>query len=275
MSPTSQSAEIRSSSVRVGIGGWVYEPWRETFYPPDLPKTKELAYAGAHLGTIEINATFYRGQSPDTFRKWADSVPEGFRFSVKAHRATTYRKVLGEARESIERFVTTGPLALGDKLGAFLWQMPTGKTFIADDVAAFCAALPKEAEGRALRHVIETGDASFADPAFIDIARKHGVAICMSDAPGDANIFDVTSDFVYARLQRSRSAERCGYPDAELDAWAQRVELLAAGKSPGDLPELRPPIAAQRRDCFIYFISGAKERNPAAAMALAERLGAS
>ena len=260
-------------TIRVGIGGWVFEPWRETFYPPDLPKTGQLAYAGRHVGTIEINATFYRGQSPDTFRKWADSVPDDFRFSVKAHRATTHRKLLAEAAESIERFITTGPLALGDRLGAFLWQMPTGKAFVADDVEGFCAALPHEADGRALRHVIETGHASFADAAFVDIARRHGVAICMSDAPEDANIFDVTADFVYARLQRSRAGEACGYPAAELDAWAQRVLMLAAGETPGDLPTFTPaPPAAARRDCFIHFISGAKERNPAAAMALAERL---
>ena len=263
-------------SVRVGIGGWVYEPWRETFYPPDVPKTGELAYAAGHLGTIEINATFYRGQSPDTFRKWAASVPEDFRFSVKAHRATTHRKRLAEAAASVERFVATGPLALGDKLGAFLWQMPTGKRFEADDVDAFCAALPREAEGRRLRHVIETGHASFADAAFVDIARRYGVAICMSDAPADANIFDVTADFVYARLQQSRADEPAGYPPAELDAWAQRVLMLADGAIPADLPVLRAPApaAATKRDCLVYFISGAKERNPAAAMALAERFRA-
>jgi uncharacterized protein YecE (DUF72 family) len=260
-------------TIRVGIGGWVFDPWRETFYPPDLPKTGQLAYAGQHVGTIEINATFYRGQSPDTFRKWADSVPDEFRFSVKAHRVTTHRKQLADATESIERFLTTGPLALGDKLGAFLWQMPTGKKFDADDVEAFCAALPHELDGRKLRHVIETGHPSFGDSAFVDIARRHRIAICMSDSPGDANIFDVTADFVYARLQCSQADETAGYPPVELDAWTQRVSLLAAGKAPADLPTFTPaPAKSAPRDCFIYFISGAKERNPAAAMALAERL---
>jgi uncharacterized protein YecE (DUF72 family) len=259
--------------IRVGIGGWVFEPWRGAFYPKDLPHARELEYASRNLTSIEINATFYRTQSRESFRKWAGETPDDFVFSVKAPRSATQRRVLAEAGESIDRFFDSGVLELGRKLGPILWQLHPAKKFQAEDVAAFLALVPREARGQALRHAIEVRHASFRDPAFIELARRHGAAIALVDSEKHALIADVTADFVYARLQRTSEKVKTGYRPAELDAWKQRARAWADGGVPDDLPAvaLEPP-AERKRDVFMYMISGAKKRAPADAMALIERL---
>jgi len=261
------------SNVRVGVGGWTFEPWRETFYPPDLPKARELEYASRKLTSIEINGTFYRGQSPATFRKWATETPEDFVFSLKAHRVTTNRKDLTEAKSAIDRFLETGPLELGERLGPILWQLAPTKRFKAEEVDAFLSFLPKEIGGRRLRHAIEARHASFRDPDFIELTRKHRVATVFAHSEKYAELHDVTGDFIYLRLQECKSQEPKGYPPAEITNWAKRIRQWAAGGMPDDLQVLaneKPPGIP--RDCFIYVISGAKERAPAAAMALIEEL---
>lgn len=268
--------ESGSGRIFVGVGGWTFEPWRGAFYPDDLPKTKELAYMAERLTAIEINGTFYRGQKPETFRKWAAEAPEGFKFPLKASRYCTSRRVLAEGAESIERFFATGPTAMGDKLGPILWQMPSFKRFDRDDIAAFLKLLPAARDGVKLRHVIEATHESFADPAFIELLREAGaeVAQVVIDDPDHPTISDVTADFVYLRLERSRDDEPAGYPADELDAWAKRLRTYAAGGVPDDLPTLTGTGPdAKPRDVFCFFISGAKVRNPAAAMAMIERVG--
>jgi uncharacterized protein YecE (DUF72 family) len=261
------------SNIRVGVGGWTYEPWRETFYPPDLRKGRELEYASRHLTSIEINGTFYRGQSPATFRKWADETPDDFVFSLKAHRVTTNRKDLSDTKSAIERFLETGPLELGERLGPILWQLAPTKRFDAAQIDAFLSHLPHELGGRRLRHAIEARHASFRDPAFVEIARKHRVATVFAHSEKYAELYDVTGDFIYLRLQESQAAEPAGYPPPEITKWANRIRQWAAGSAPDDLPTLakeNPPEIP--RDCFVYVISGAKERAPAAAMALLQEL---
>lgn len=261
------------AEIRVGVGGWTYEPWRETFYPPDLPKGRELQYASRKLTSIEINGTFYRGQSPATFRKWADETPDDFVFSLKAHRVTTNRKDLSDAKSAIDRFIETGPLELGERLGPILWQLAPTKRFNADEIEAFLAYLPRESGGRRLRHAIEARHASFRDPGFVALARKYGAATVFAHSEKYAELYDVTGDFVYLRMQQSRSEEPNGYSPAEITKWARRIKRWAAGGVPEDLPVLdneKPPEIP--RDCFVYVISGAKERAPAAAMALIEEL---
>jgi uncharacterized protein YecE (DUF72 family) len=261
------------SRIFVGVGGWTYEPWRETFYPPDLPKTRELEYASRKLTSIEINGTFYRGQSPATFRKWASETPEDFVFSLKAHRVTTNRKDLSDAKSAIDRFIETGPLELGDRLGPILWQLAPTKRFNADEIEAFLAYLPRESGGRRLRHAIEARHASFRDPGFVALVREYGAATVFAHSEKYAELYDVTGDFVYLRLQESQSAEPAGYSPAEISKWAKRIRNWAAGGIPDDLPVLakgKPPEVP--RDCFVYVISGAKERAPAAAMALIQEL---
>jgi uncharacterized protein YecE (DUF72 family) len=259
--------------IRVGIGGWVFKPWRGEFYPRGLPQARELEYASRALTTIEINGTFYRTQTRQSFRKWASETPDDFVFSLKAPRSATHRRVLAEAGGSIERFFASGVLELGRKLGPMLWQFHPGKKFEADDVAAFLELLPHRVEGNAMRHVIEARHASFLDVAFIDLARKHSVALALVDSDKCAPLADVTGEFVYARLQRTSDKVKTGYCRPILDIWAKRAQIWADGGVPDDLPTIAGKTPKQmQRDVFIYMISGAKVRAPAAAMALIEQL---
>ena len=237
--------------IRVGIGGWSYEPWRETFYPADVPKTKELSYASRQLTAIEINSTFYRNQPEHVFAKWAADTPDGFRFTVKAQRMTTSRKTPEDMQDSIDWFVGGGVTALGDKLGAINWQFAASRKFDPDYFEAFLSALPDEHKGVRIRHAIEVRHESFVDGAFADLLRKHNCALVFADEPGWPMPDMETADFAYARLQCSQADEPAGYPKKALDSWAKTLRGWA-----------------DRRDVFAFFISGAKERNPAAAKAL-------
>ncbi|GEO98291.1 DUF72 domain-containing protein [Methylobacterium haplocladii] len=264
-----------AGQIHVGVGGWSFEEWRGAFYPKEIRKAGELAYMAERLTAIEINATFYGSQKPEVFRRWASETPEGFRFSLKASRYTTTRRVLAEGAESIKKFFETGPTAMGDKLGPILWQLPATKRFDRDDIAAFLELLPVAWNGRPLRHVVEAGHESFADPAFVALLReaKAEVAQVVLDDPDHPTIADVTADFVYLRLQRSRADVETGYSEADLDTWAKRLNTYAAGGVPDDLPTIGGDTSEKRkRDVFAFFISGAKVRNPAAATALIEKL---
>jgi uncharacterized protein YecE (DUF72 family) len=264
---------MASGTIRAGIGGWTYEPWRGTFYPAGLPHARELDHASRHVTAIEINATYYRLQSPDSYAKWAKAVPDGFVFTLKASRYCTNRKVLGDAAEGIAKFVGQGMTELGDRLGPILWQFMATKKFDPDDFAAFLALLPSSHAGVPLRHAIEPRHESFRDPAFIAMARKAGVATVFADSPDYPLIPDVTGDFVYARLQDQREEEPTGYPAPAIDRWAAVAREWAAGGSPTDLPYVTAePAPAKPRDVFVFMINGAKVRAPAAAQALLARL---
>ena len=259
--------------IRVGIGGWVFEPWRGAFYPKGLPQARELEHASRKLTTIEIYATFYRTQKPESFRKWAAETPDDFVFSLKGPQFATNRRVLAEAGQSIERFFASGVLELKSKLGPVLWQMAPTKKFDAEDFAGFLALLPPRLDGRSIRHVVEVRHESFLVPAFIELLRKFSVAVVVVESDKHPLIADVTGDFVYARLQRTSEKEKTGYPPRALELWAERARGWAAGAAPDDLATITAPVPQQgKRDVFIYMISGAKVRAPAAAMALIERL---
>jgi uncharacterized protein YecE (DUF72 family) len=262
-----------SGRIYLGIGGWTFEPWRGVFYPEDLPKTRELEYAAQHLTSIEINGTFYRTQTPATFRKWASEVPDGFVFSVKAPRYTTHRRELAEAADSVQHFLKSGVTELGDHLGPLLWQFPPTKKFEEADFAAFLALLPATLDGHTLRHVIEVRHQSFVAPAFVSLLRNAGIAAVFSEHETYPAIADITADFVYLRLQKGEDSIPTAYPPKALDAWADRLRTFAAGGAPTDLPcvEATPP-AKKPRDVFAYVIHEGKIRAPAAAMALIERL---
>lgn len=265
---------MTSGTIRTGIGGWIFEPWRGTFYPKGLSKARELEYAGQHLQTIEINGTYYRTQTPATFAKWASQVPDGFIFSVKGNRFVTNRRVLGEAGDSIEFFVKSGIVELGDRLGPVVWQFAPTKKFDADDFGAFLALLPKEEAGMPLRHAVEVRNPSFTDPDFIALANKHDVAVVYAEHFEYPEIADVTADFVYARLQKGDDTIETAYPAAALDKWADRAKLWAQGGGPGDLPLAAPDHRpeSRARDVFVYFIHEGKVHAPQAAQALAQRL---
>jgi uncharacterized protein YecE (DUF72 family) len=260
--------------IHIGVGGWNFAPWRGVFYPAGLAQAKELSYASSHLTSIEINATFYGSQKPESFRKWAATVPDGFVFSVKGPRFATNRRVLAEAGDSIKRFMDSGVLELRDRLGPMLWQFAPSKKFDAADFGKFLELLPREADRRSLRHVVEVRHASFCTAEFIALMRKFAIPVVFTDHVTYPSIADLTGDFVYARLQRGQDEIATAYPKKDLDAWVSRLKLWAQGGEPDDLPRV---AASEKhkpapRDIFCYVIHEGKVRAPAAAMALIERL---
>ena len=261
-----------AGTIRCGVGGWVYEPWRETFFPKGLAKTKELQHASRQLDTIEINGTFYRTQTPATFRKWADETPDGFVFSVKASRYCVNRKDLADGAESITRFVESGLTEMGPKLGPILWQLAGTKRFVPAEIEGFLGLLPKMQDGMTLRHVIEARHTSFVVPEFVAMARRHGIAIVLAISDDYPLVADPTADFCYLRLQTTSADEPDGYDAGTIATWRERCRVLAEGVAAPDLPLVGEAPAKVPRDCFVYMIAGAKERNPAAAMALAAAL---
>ena len=252
--------------IRVGVGGWTYAPWRETFYPEGLVQRRELEYASRRLSAIEINGTYYSAQKPDTYARWRDETPEGFVFTAKAPMRIVQAKVLANTLGQVEAFVG-GIATLGEKLGAIAWQFE--RKLDRDDFARFVDALPASADGRPLRHAIEVRDPAAVDTTLVALARKKNVALVFTDSPEWPSFADVTADFVYARLMRARASLVTGYTRPELVAWAERARLWARGGEPKDLPRLGGAAkAARHRDVFVFFINADKERNPAAATTL-------
>ncbi|HEX8263369.1 MAG TPA: DUF72 domain-containing protein [Allosphingosinicella sp.] len=258
--------------IRVGVGGWDYDPWRESYYPPKLSKAKQLEHMAGRLTAVEINATYYKLQKPELFERWAKAVPADFRFAVKGSRFCSNRKILGEAGESVERFCGQGLAELGDKLGPILWQFMATKRFEPDDFRAFLDLLPRTVAGVPLRHAVEPRHESFRDPAFVEMARSAGVATVFADSDEFPCIADLSGDLVYARLQRSRAEVPTGYTLPEIERWAEVAKGWARGESPAGFPYAANPPPPRPRDTYVFFISGAKERNPAAAEALIGRL---
>jgi uncharacterized protein YecE (DUF72 family) len=238
-----------------GIGGWTFGPWRGTFYPDGLTRQRELDYASRKLTSIEINGTYYSAFKPPTWAKWREETPPGFVFSVKALRFCTNRRDLGGAAETVARFLEQGLAELGDRLGPIEWQFMATKKFDPDDFAAFFKLLPRRIGKLPLRHAIEVRHESFRDKRFYDLARRHNAAIVFADDDEFPRIDEPTADFTYARLMRSQEKIATGYTAADLDKWAKQARA-----------------SAKRGDVFVYFISGAKVRNPHAAMAFIERV---
>jgi uncharacterized protein YecE (DUF72 family) len=255
------------------VGGWNFEPWRGVFFPKGTAKTKELHYASRHLTTIEVNGTYYSTFRPNTFQKWQGETPDDFVFSLKANRFATNRRVLAEARPSIERFLQSGVSELKSKLGPILWQFMHTKKFDAADFEAFLALLPKSIDGLKLRHAIEPRHESFCVPEFVALARKYDAAIVFADSAKYPMIADATSDFVYCRLQNAEENVPTGYKPAAIKTWAQAAKAWETGDAPKGLKLLLKPAARKKRDVFVYFIAGAKVRNPAAATSLLKSLG--
>ena len=268
----------KAGQIRIGIGGWNYAPWRGAFYPAGLTQAKELEYAASRLTSIEINSTFYGSQKPESFRKWASAVPDGFVFSVKGPRFATNRRDLAGAGDSIKRFLSSGVLELRDRLGPMLWQFAPFKKFDAADFGKFLELLPAEADGRKLRHVVEVRHASFRTAEFVALARSFATPIVFTDHETYPSFADATGDFIYARLQRGNDTIPTAYPSKDLNAWTERLKLWAEGKQPPDLPHIEASPKQSKiapRDVFAYVIHEGKIRAPAAAMALIERLSKS
>jgi uncharacterized protein YecE (DUF72 family) len=261
-------------SIRVGIGGWTFEPWRGSFYPSGLPQKRELEFASRRLTSIEVNGTYYGAQKPESFIRWREETPEGFVFALKGPRFATNRRILADAGPSIERFLTGGVLELKEKLGPINWQMMATKQFHPEDFEAFLRLLPAEIDGHKLRHVVEVRHPSFVRPEFVGLLRAYGVGVVLADHATHPQLPDPTAPFVYLRLQAASEHEDAGYSPAALAQWAKRARAWATGKAPADLPLIAPPERKppRSREVFIYLINGFKPKAPAAAMALIERL---
>jgi uncharacterized protein YecE (DUF72 family) len=248
-------ATRKSGKVFVGIGGWNFAPWRGSFYPKELTQSKELEYASRELTSIEINSTFYGLQKPETFQKWRDETPDGFVFSVKAPRFVTQRRSLATAASSVQRFLESGVMQLGDKLGPINWQLAPTMHFDAQDLGAFLALLPRKVKGRELRHTLEVRHASFDCDEFIGLVREHEVAVVEAGDSDYPRIQARTAPFSYLRVMGTRASAPKGYAPAALERWREHAQTRA-----------------RDGDVFFYFISGAKERNPQAARALISAL---
>lgn len=290
--------------IRIGLSGWTYAPWRGVFYPQKLSQDEELSYAASLFDSIEVNGTFYRLQQPSSFVRWYDETPGDFVFSVKAPRYITHVRRLREIETPLANFLASGPLLLGEKLGPLLWQFPPFLRYDAARFEAFFAMLPHDT-GRAarlarrhdervasddgipdglsrpLRHAIEIRHESFRDPTFIEMLRRHDIALVCADTVSWPRLMDLTADFVYCRLHGSEELYVSGYDDASLDAWARRVLAWANGGEPEDaervLPALASSASAQRagRDVFVYFDNDVKVRAPADADSLLARVSRS
>ena len=243
-------------SIRVGIGGWTFAPWRGVFYPPGTRQSDELAFAGRAVGAIEINATFYGRQKPASFAAWGRAVPDGFRFAVKGSRYAVTRPKLADAGEAVAMFCDQGIVELGDRLGPILWAMAPTRKFDPDDIAAFLALLPDAHGGLPLRHAIQVGHDSFLDPAFGELPRARGVAIVTVDKAGVPMLTEQTAGFAYARLEAMREEIETGYDAAGIAHWTDQATGWAAGG----------------REVYLFMINGAKVRAPAAAQAAIARL---
>lgn len=242
--------------IRVGVGGWSFEPWDETFYPAGLSKAKQLQHMSRTLTAVEVNATYYSSFKPDTFAKWRDETPEGFVFSLKAHRFSTVRKTKEDMKTSTGLFVDQGITQLKDKLGPINWQFPGNRKFDREHFANFLSILPKEKDGIELRHALEVRGTGYDDPAYFELLDKHGATVVYAEDDEFPKLSHAGGDFVVARLMQSQADEKAGYPKKEIDRFAKMATDWSA-----------------KRDVFVFFISGAKETNPAAAVALQERLG--
>ena len=258
--------------IYVGVGGWVYEPWRNNFYPKGLSQKRELEYASSRLTAIEINGTYYGSQKPESFRKWHDETPKDFVFTLKGPRFATNRRVLADSGESIERFFASGVTELKDKLGPVNWQFMATKKFDPADFGAFLDLLPKKQDGIVLRHAVEVRHDSFACAEFVELCRRHGVGIVTAGDSEFPQIADVTADFVYLRIMGTADKEKTGYSKAAIAQWAARAKAWAEGGSPKDLKLVAKAAPKKNRDVFLFVISGAKAKNPVAAQAIISAL---
>lgn len=264
---------IAPAVIRVGIGGWTFEPWRNNFYPAGWPRARELEYASRRLRAIEINSTYYSSQQPATFAKWREATPDGFVFSVKASRFATNRRVLAQAGESVQRFVAGGLTELGAKLGPIVWQFAPTKPFDAVDFAAFLNLLPAQQNGLPLRHVLDVRHPTFKCAEYLALARCHGHATVFTESDDYPAFADITGSLVYLRIMRTEPGLPDGCTPQALAQLAACATTWRDGHEPAGLPRVEPaPPPSAPRDVFVFFISAAKEKAPAAAMALQKLL---
>lgn len=284
--------------VRVGISGWTYKGWRGVFYPKDLPHRKELEYASRQFNSIEINGTFYGLQRPEIFRRWKEQTPSGFVFSIKGSRLITHLKRLRDVEIPLANFFASGVLALQEKLGPFLWQLPPSFRFDGERIEKFFSLLPHSAsaarklarhhaegmKGRVwnrpgppqrLRHCLEVRHESFMVPEFFEMLRRYKVAFVFADTAGKWPCAeDLTGCFVYIRLHGDEELYVSGYGQRALQSWAARIKRWSQGGQPRNARLVTPRKLAARipRDVYVYFDNDAKVKAPGDARHLCDLL---
>ncbi|MFC0545465.1 DUF72 domain-containing protein [Kutzneria chonburiensis] len=263
----------------MGTSGWVYPPWRGTFYPKGVTQKRELAYLAGRLNSVEINGTFYGRQKPASFLSWAAQTPDDFVFAAKGPRFITHMKRLKDAEIPVANFLASGVLRLEEKLGPLLWQLPGTLQFDATVLAEFLALLPQTTAAaaklgarhddrieddtglqidvdRPMRHALEPRHVSFQDEQCLRLLREHNVALVVADTAKKWPYFEeLTADFAYARLHGDEELYVSGYTDEALDRWAKKVRKWH-----------------KRGDAYVYFDNDAKVRAPVDAMGLSKRL---
>jgi uncharacterized protein YecE (DUF72 family) len=285
----------QTGTVRIGISGWTYPPWRGVFYPKGLPQARELDHATRQFDTLEINGTFYGMQRPDAFADWAHRAPDRFVYAIKGPRYLTHMLKLRNPIAPLANFIASGLLRLGVKLGPILWQFPPQFRFDPARIEAFLQLLPHDTHAaatlgrnhdhrlkasaslnvdtnRKLRHALEIRHKSFCDRAFIDLLRKYDVALVCADTVEWPLLMDLTSDFVYCRLHGSEELYASGYDGNALDAWVSRIVSWATGGEPADAQRVSGKARKRHRDVFVYFDNDAKVRAPFDAQGLRERV---
>jgi len=259
--------------IRVGIGGWKYEPWCDNFYPKGWSASRELEYASRKLTSIEVDGTYYRQQKPETFAKWYGETPDDFVFSLKAIMYATNRRDLAQGEESARWFLESGITQLKEKLGPIVWQFMPTKQFRPVEFERFLRSLPSERDGWRLRHVLDVRHESFRCAEYIALARAFDCTTVFTDSTDYPALGDSTGPFVYLRLMGASSQLAQGFQPDVLDQYAACARWWRDGNEPDGLPRIQPvPSRTAPRDVFVYFINGAKEKAPHAAMALIERL---
>jgi uncharacterized protein YecE (DUF72 family) len=285
--------------IWIGTSGWSYRGWNDRFYPAALPRRMVLSYLANRLDSVEINGSFYSLQTPASYRKWYAETPRHFLFALKGSRFITHNKKLSDVATPLANFFASGVLLLQEKLGPIVWQLPATARFDAERLAAFFALLPTDQgaaarlagrhDGRVaqrsytrttlpdqpIRHALEVRGKSFFVPALVRIARKHRIALVVSDAASWPRIEDVTADFVYVRLHGRLRTYASAYSDRDLADWAARIRAWAAGGEPADAQRITAAARPRKRgrDVYVYFDNDYEANAPNDALRLATLLG--
>jgi uncharacterized protein YecE (DUF72 family) len=287
-------------TIRIGVSGWRYAPWRGVFYPAGLAQHAELSYAASRLSSIEINGSFYSLQTPASYARWHDETPDDFVFAVKGPRFITHMKKLREPELPLANFFASGVFNLRHKLGPILWQLPESVRYEPARLRHFLELLPASTSAalalarrrsralmngrtrlavdadRPLRHALEIRSDTFLDPGLVALLRERRVALVVAETAGRFPMpADVTADFVYLRLHGDQELYRSGYDDAALERWARRIASWQRGDEPGDMLAISPgaPPPRRARDVYCYFDNtDLKLRAPFDAQALAQKL---